>query len=302
MIGIDIGGANIKIVTGDEVVIRYCPLWEKAPLGDILSEFDDDAAVVMSGELADCFNDKSEGIRFIVDAVRSALPTAKFYGTDAAFHTEAVVALAAANWLASADLLRDRYQDAILLDLGSTTADIIPIQPFQELQGQTDLSRLRAGYLVYCGMLRTPVSSLVRSACINGYDTPLSTEYFASSGDAHLVLGHIIPDEYTVATPDGKEVNREMSLRRLARMACADLDEIGEEGAVAIAEAFWDAQRTLIGEAVARTGKKTVLAAGIGADLVHKTFGGINLAQDLGRFADALPAYSVREVAVRNGI
>lgn len=302
MIGIDIGGANIKIVTGDEVVIRYCPLWEKVPLGDILSEFDDDAAVVMSGELADCFNNKTEGIRFIVDAVRGALPKAQFYGTDAAFHTDAVLDLAAANWLASADLFKDRYQDALLLDLGSTTADIIPLQPFRELRGQTDLSRLRAGYLVYCGMLRTPISSLVRSACINGYDTPLSTEYFASAGDAHLVLGHITPGEYTVATPDGKEVDREMSLRRLGRMACADLDEIGEEGAVAIAEAFWDAQKAIIGDAVARTGRETILAAGIGADLIHTTFGGINLNRELGRFADALPAYAVREVAIRDGI
>ncbi|MBR1369905.1 H4MPT-linked C1 transfer pathway protein [Methanocalculus chunghsingensis] len=302
MIGIDIGGANIKIVTDDEVIIRYCPLWEKAPLGDILSEFDDDAAIVMSGELADCFNNKSEGVRFIVDAVRGALPKARFYGTDAAFHAGPAPELAAANWLASADLLKDRYQDALLIDLGSTTADIIPLQPFEDLKGQTDLSRLRAGYLVYCGMLRTPVSSLVRSACIDGYETPLSTEYFASAGDAHLVLGHITSDEYTVATPDGKEATREKSLLRLARMACADLDEIGEEGAVAIAEAFWDAQRTLIGDALGRTGRETILAAGIGAELIHTTFGGINLTQDLGRFADALPAYAVREVAIRNGI
>jgi len=302
MIGIDIGGANIKIVTGDEVIIRYCPLWEKAPLGEILSEFDDDAVVVMSGELADCFNNKSEGIGFIVDAVRGALPKVQFYGTDAAFHFNPVPELAAANWLASADLLKDRYPDALLLDLGSTTADIIPLQPFEELRGHTDLSRLRAGYLVYCGMLRTPISSLVRSAMIDGIETPLSTEYFASSGDAHLVLGHITPDEYTVATPDGKEVTLEKSLLRLARMACADLDEIGEEGAVAIAEAFWDAQRGLIGDAVRRTERETILAAGIGAHLIQKTFGGINLTSELGRFADALPAYAVREVAIRSGI
>ena len=46
------------------------------------------------------------------------------------FMTHAVPQLAAANWLASADYLRDRYPDAVLLDIGSTTADIIPLRLF----------------------------------------------------------------------------------------------------------------------------------------------------------------------------
>ena len=57
-VGIDVGGANVKIVAGDDVFIHYCPLWEKAPLKDLLLTHQsgkDRAAVVMSGELADCF-------------------------------------------------------------------------------------------------------------------------------------------------------------------------------------------------------------------------------------------------------
>ena len=51
---------------------------------------DDPAAVVMSGELADCFESKMEGISFIVDAVKNAFRSARFYGTDGQFHDGAV--------------------------------------------------------------------------------------------------------------------------------------------------------------------------------------------------------------------
>lgn len=301
MIGIDIGGANTKIVTDDEVIIRYCPLWKEAPIGEMLSGIEGEAAVVMSGELADCFYSKAEGIRFIVDAVLDVLPDARFYGTDGRFHNEPVPQLAAANWLASADFLKDHYPDGILLDFGSTTADIVPLSPFRDLPGHTDLFRLRAGMLVYCGMLRTPVASLLQTVTIAGEETPLSTEYFAQAADAHLVLGHITPQEYTVPAPDGKEATRELSLARLARSVCADTDEIGEQGAVAIAEAFWEAEKALFRKSLERFGSKPVLAAGIGAELIHQTFGGINLNQEPGSSAEALPAYAVREVAIRDG-
>jgi probable H4MPT-linked C1 transfer pathway protein len=132
MIGIDVGGANLKVVDNDEQVhLHYCPLWEGAAITGLLKPYartaDEPAAVVMSGELADCFLNKMQGISFIVSAVREAFPRARFYGTDAAFHTGPVPELAAANWLASADLLSARYPDAVLLDVGSTTADIIPL-------------------------------------------------------------------------------------------------------------------------------------------------------------------------------
>ncbi|HJJ66242.1 MAG TPA: H4MPT-linked C1 transfer pathway protein, partial [Methanocorpusculum sp.] len=82
MIGIDVGGANLKIVDESGVHIHYCPLWKESPLAEIIAEYKeagaDNAAVVMSGELADGFFDKNEGIAFIVDAVRKSFPDAIF--------------------------------------------------------------------------------------------------------------------------------------------------------------------------------------------------------------------------------
>ena len=309
MIGIDVGGANLKLVDDDGAHIHYCPLWEGAPITELLRPYarsGEDAVAVMSGELADCFAGKDEGISFIVAAVREVFPDARFYGTDAAFHDTAVPALAAANWLASADYLKDRFPDAVLLDVGSTTSDIIPLCRFDGLKGLTDLARLQMGYLVYTGMLRTNVATLLRTVELDGVKTPVSTEYFATSADVHLVLGHITPDQYICDTPDKKEKTVEASLRRLARVVCADPGEIGIRGALQIATAFWAEQRRriLMGAATVASGSGSsrIIVAGIGAPLFSREIGGLDLTDELGEVADALPAFAVREIAIRDRV
>ncbi len=307
MIGIDVGGANLKIVNDSGAHIHYCPLWENAPITSLLDQYvtapDDPAAVVMSGELADCFESKMEGISFIVDAVKKVFPYARFYGADGQFHDCAVPQLAAANWLASADYLRAEYPDAVLLDIGSTTADVIPIARFESLKGLTDLLRLQKGYLIYTGILRGNIATLLQSVLLDGTKTPASSEYFAGSADAHLVLGHITPEDYTCDTPDLKEKTKDASLKRLARVVCADLDEIGTDGAYQIAEQFWNKQRGLICDQVqrvaAQSAARQIIVGGIGAQLFSKELDGIDLTKELGSCADALPAFSVREIARR---
>ena len=307
MIGIDVGGANLKVVNDDGPHLHYCPLWEGAPLTSLLKQYvtdpDDPAAVVMSGELADCIESKMEGISFIVDAVKNAFRSARFYGTDGQFHDSAVPQLAAANWLASADYLRAEYPYAVLLDIGSTTADVIPLARFASMKGLTDLRRLQQGYLIYTGMLRGNIATLLQSVTLDGVATPVSSEYFAVSADAHLVLEHITPALYSCDTPDKKEKTRMASLRRLARVVCADLDEIGTDGAYQIADQFWEKQRDLICDQVQRVaaeeGAGQIIVAGIGARLFSQELDGIDLTKKLGPYADALPAFSVLGVAKR---
>jgi probable H4MPT-linked C1 transfer pathway protein len=308
MIGIDVGGANLKVVDSNGVHFHYCPLWEGAPLAALLNQYvttpEAPAAVVMSGELADCFESKIEGISFIVNAVRTAFHAARFYGTDGRFHDGAVPELAAANWLASADFLRAEYPDAVLLDIGSTTADIIPLARFESLKGLTDLLRLQAGYLIYTGMLRGNVATRLQSVTLDRVVTPVSSEYFAASADAHLVLGHITPAQYSSDTPDRKEKTRTAALRRLARVVCADLDEIGTDGAYQIAEQFWETQRELVCNQVQRvaaaSAARQIIVGGMGASLFSRELEGIDLTGDLGSYAEVLPAFSVRELALRD--
>jgi hypothetical protein len=93
----------------------------------------------------------------------------------------------------------------------------------------------------------------------------------------------------------------EASLRRLARVVCADLDEIGADGALAVAHRFWEVQRALICDqvhSVARScGSETIIVAGIGAPLFARELSGTDLTTLLGPAADALPAHAVRELA-----
>jgi probable H4MPT-linked C1 transfer pathway protein len=301
VIGIDVGGANLKIVDEAGVHIHYCPLWKDSPLSSLLREYaGTEAAVVMSGELADCFSSRMEGISFIVDAVRKAVPDAVFYGVDGQFHRHAVPELAAANWLASADFLREAHPRAVLVDMGSTTTDIIPLSPFSRLIGLTDLARLQKGYLVYTGLLRTNVAAILQEVIINGIPTPVASEFFAQSADAHRVLGTISASGYYIPTPDGADTSREASLRRLARVVCADTEEIGEQGAVGIAAQVWETQRGILEKritaAVYDSGADTVLAAGIGSKLLTGLCGAHELQGFLDCAPDALPAYAVREV------
>ncbi len=92
-------------------------------------------------------------------------------------------------------------------------------------------------------------------------------------------------------------------LKRLARVVCADLDEIGTDGAYQIAEQFWEKQRGLICDQVQRVATETaarqILVGGIGAHLFSKELDGIDLTKEPGSYGDALPAFSVRELAIR---
>jgi len=308
VIGIDVGGANLKVATGSHVETVYCPLWKGSPVKEILSRFraegKDGCAVVMSGELADCFSSKEEGIAWIVGAVKEIFPGALFFGTDGAFHPEPAPSLAAANWFASAVFLHTLHPRGLLVDMGSTTTDIIPLSSPERLRGLSDLLRLQRGFLLYTGLLRTTIPAVLQCATVQGVPTPVSAEYFATSADAHLVLGNIREEEYTCDTPDGKGKDRESCLRRLARVVCADLEEIGEEGALDIARSFRDAQCAMVRDAVHKIqrefGTDTFLAAGTGSRLLAPLLGARDLGTELGAAASALPAHAVREVLIRD--
>jgi probable H4MPT-linked C1 transfer pathway protein len=305
VIGIDVGGANLKVVDDDGVHIHPCPLWKRAPLWELLRAYrSDDAAVVMTGELADCFSSKMEGIRWIVSTVQKVFPNALFYGIDGTFHRDVDPGLAAANWLVSAEFLLPRYRNMLLLDMGSTTTDLIPLRDLNQLKGLSDLRRLQEGYLLYHGLLRTSIPAFVRTLEVNGLPTPLSSEHFAITADVHLLLGHILPEEYTCDAPDGTIPSRDSCMRRVARLVCADPQEVGEEEGIRhIAEQIGKIETDLIVDSVRRVEKSAgtsgIVCAGIGGRIYAPLLGGRDLARDFGPAADALPAFAVREVARR---
>ncbi len=207
-------------------------------------------AVTMTAELADCFATKREGVVFVLDAFRSALPGIDcwVYGVDGEFRSvdearEQPHRVASANWMASATLVARTFPDALFLDVGSTTADIIPIVEGRIVAcGRTDSDRLRSGELVYTGALRTPVCAVVAAVALRGGRCRVAAEHFAIAADVHLWLGGIAERDYTCETPDGRGRTRLESGARLARMVCADLDMLSTDDITPIADHVAQAQ------------------------------------------------------------
>ena len=93
-------------------------------------------AVTMTAELSDCFRTKAEGVDFILRAVEDVAGTTPVFvwQTGAEFVTPAVareipLLVAASNWHALATWVGRLVPEsgALLIDIGSTTTDIIPL-------------------------------------------------------------------------------------------------------------------------------------------------------------------------------
>jgi len=144
--------------------------------------------------------------------------------------------VAASNWTA-APLLISRYMpDALFVDVGSTTTDIVPVLRGRiSATGKNDLERLMHGELVYTGALRTNLAAMADAVPVKGRPVSVSSEYFSIAADVHLVLNHIGQEDYSCDTPDGKGKTREDASRRMARLVCADMDMLDEGDVLCIA-------------------------------------------------------------------
>ena len=179
VLAFDIGGANLKLATSDGLSIsRPFPLWKwpERLVGELQSMLElapqcDMIAATMTGELADCFATKREGVRHIVNALCEAAGDCpvSIYLVDGSFVSPLIASeqphlAAASNWHAlasyvAASVVPDR--DAILVDIGSTTCDVIPLsQGRVATEYLTDTTRLLASELLYMGVERTPVCSI----------------------------------------------------------------------------------------------------------------------------------------------
>jgi probable H4MPT-linked C1 transfer pathway protein len=272
IVGWDIGGVNTKAarldVTGNAPVPpSVCLPYEiqRDPTGLIPtltevarllgSEPADLHAVTMTAELSQAFRTKREGVAFVLDALEGALPGAGFqvYTVDGRFVRPAEarahpLAVAAANWTATASFVSRSVPTCVLIDVGTTTSDLIPIvRGSLAVQGFTDPERLLSGELVYTGALRTPAEAVTSRVPLWGGSAGISADGFALIGDAHLWLGRLRPEDYTCRTPDGRAPSRESCGERLARTVCADRDMLDDSDIDAIATALAGAQvRSLV--------------------------------------------------------
>jgi probable H4MPT-linked C1 transfer pathway protein len=296
VIGLDVGGANTKAAVVDgggrmRIVSEPFEVWrDPGAMSEVIASVvarlgsDDDAPVALTttAELVDVFASKQEGVLHVLDAAERALPgrrlramttVGELIEVDAA--RAAPLACAAANWMATALLVARSLPDAILVDCGGTTTDLIPIADGSvAAAGRTDLERLLAGELVYTGALRTNVAAVLSQVPIGGRPCPVSSELFAITADAHLLQGNLTPEQCTCTFPDGRGASPGEVRSRLARVVCADPEQLADGDLNAIAAAVEEAQVAAIATALTRVAARLsaavpVLAVGVGAFLAR---------------------------------
>jgi probable H4MPT-linked C1 transfer pathway protein len=245
ILGLDIGGANLKAAAPDKRAISVpFPLWKQpdrlpAALAELVTRFPDaeELAVTMTGELCDCFETKRDGVNAIIAAVRFASGGRRIrvWSTDGLFLNDNDakanhLKVASANWHALATLAGQYAPTGrvILIDIGSTTTDIIPILDGVPVpQGKTDYERLESGELVYTGVRRTPVCAIP--------DFKGAAEFFATTLDVYLTLGLLLEASDDCDTADGRPATKVYARTRLARMIGGDAETIPAERIEALA-------------------------------------------------------------------
>lgn len=286
ILGLDIGGANLKAATNDGLAaLRPFALWKHPErladeLRALLSELPESEAIAvsMTGELCDCFETKRKGVEHILNAVseiavgkivRVWLTSRRF--ADLFEARDCWLEAAAANWLALADWAGRFAPDggALLVDVGSTTTDIVPLWNGRPVpHGLTDAQRLKSRELVYTGVRRTPVCALV------GDET--AAELFATTLDVYLVLGLIADDPNDTNTADGRPATRRFAQARLARMLGGDCETTDEMVILALASRVAQRQRISLHIAAQTVAcrlpepPRTVVTSGSGEFLVEE--------------------------------
>lgn len=270
VLGWDIGGAHLKAVlideTGRALQARQvvCPLWQglnklAEAVDEVTSTLDHAPqlhAVTMTGELADIFPDRKSGVVEIAQFMAGRFGNLRFYAGPAGFAGADAVALhlehiASANWFASAQFLAHQVNNALFVDIGSTTTDLVPLHDGKvQNRGYSDAERMQHEELVYTGVVRTPLMALGSHVPFAGGMSALAAEYFATTADIYRLTGELEQAHDLAATADGADKTLQSSARRVARMLCRDLDEAPLEQWKALAFAFRQLQLEKLKRAV----------------------------------------------------
>ena len=259
-LALDIGGANLKAADGERfAVAQPFALWQNpGQLVDALRGMIalvprvDHVAVTMTGELADCFTTKVEGVQFILNALAVAadgrhtrvyLTNGKLVSLQTALRQPLLAA--ASNWHALASFA-GRYVPegaGLLIDIGSTTSDLIPLVDGVAVTiGKTDTNRMVNGELIYTGVQRSPVCAVAPLVPWRGRKCPTAQEVFSTMWDVYLTLGDLPEEPNNTSTADHRPATKVAARDRLARQICADREIFTEADAKLVAESVSQSQ------------------------------------------------------------
>ncbi|HEY8162249.1 MAG TPA: hydantoinase/oxoprolinase family protein [Methylocystis sp.] len=300
IIGWDIGGAHVKAARAENgrlvaVTQRACAPHSglahlETPIRESLEELGPAARhrVTMTAELSDAFEDRTRGVVSVAAIAARELRSGEisFYAGAGGFIARAQIrdaaeAVASANWRASAELVAQHCDEALFIDMGSTTTDIVPIRGGRvSARGATDAERLANGELCYAGFSRGAPQAYAMQAPVNGRWTPLVNEAFASMADVRRLLGDLPEGESGAdlsPTADGRPKTLAASHARLARLVGLDAAQLAPAQARALAHHFAHMQMRAIEDQIALIASRgavapdaPIICAGVGRALVAR--------------------------------
>lgn len=274
VMGWDVGGAHLKAVLIDaqgRVLAAkqvFCPLWRglhelEQAIDIVLLEVQAaEHVVTMTGELADIFPNRHAGVMQIAQTLHQKL-IALNHNSHVRFYAGklGMIALdevhrhsadiASMNWLASMQYVAAKSEQAIFIDIGSTTTDIAIVRGGRPLiRGFSDATRMQFDELVYTGVVRTPLMALAQKISFAGQWVNVAAEHFATTADVYTLTGDLPWSDNMAETADGAEKNIEASTRRIARMIGRDAEDSSLSSWRHLAGAFKQAQLNLIKQAI----------------------------------------------------
>ena len=242
--GWDLGGANLKLAEARDGRIRSvaqipCPrIADPEKFNQALTEAltlcteDGRHAVTMTGELSDVFPARAAGVAYLTGLMRKeAGPDTLFYSlSDGLIGADQVrdhwQDVASANWHATAAFAARHEPDGLLVDVGTTTTDVIPLKDGRPCAiGKTDGERMTEGELIYAGVVRTPVMAIAQEAPFMGRMQGIAGERFATMADVYRITGELAEDADPYDTADGRGKSLDESAARLARMLGRDAED-----------------------------------------------------------------------------
>lgn len=293
--GWDIGGAHLKLAVKSQNTLNVfqwpCPLWRGiqelvACLDIAVQQISENRCihhVTMTGELVDIFDTREQGVKQILATFVSRMPagdeikvfaSTKFLSVDQANANSSLVA--SANWLASGHLLTQIYKNALFVDMGSTTTDLLLIKDGQLRNvGHSDAERLRSGELVYTGIVRSCVNTISHHMLHRETLIPMMAENFATSADVYRILEQLPDCADSGETMDGQAKTKQASMRRLARMIGEDYSPVDEKVWVQAASYIAEQQKKLLANQIIKKiaqlpNEKIIVAAGSGRFLIKQ--------------------------------
>ena len=299
-LGIDIGGAHIKVVGINAqkkiTYVRYatCKIWEGTDnlreefkkINQNLSNKSLKCGITMSGELCDNFKNRKNGAKKLIEECKMLRFEKYFYvNSPEVFSIKPKFEkLMSQNWHAIGKVLEKKIKDAILIDFGSTTIDFICIKNFKiQNKFNDDFSRLNNHELMYSGLTRTPVFGITNQIKLGNNKLNIIPEFFSNTADIYRVLNKLDKkiDLDDTADKSSKKINN--SFQRISRSLGFDYSKELRGKVELISQKLSSIQLNQINNTISKLRKKFLLAnapiilSGIGQDVLKGFFEEKNL-------------------------